>query len=67
MKTEYDTKYGLVTVSKPKSISGKVVTLTLVKPENASNGWGVSRTLKIDKEVTQHVADDFAKNASEMV
>lgn len=67
MKAEYDTEYGLVSVSKLKSISGKVVTLTLVKPENTGNGWGVSRTMRLDGEIYQKVADDFAKVASKFV
>lgn len=67
MASEYKTEYGLVTISKPSSISRKLITLTLVKPENTSNGWGVSRTLKIDNEINQKLADDFARDASELV
>ncbi|EPP2134047.1 hypothetical protein ACUNB3_001983 [Vibrio alginolyticus] len=46
MAATIDTQFGQVTTSAPyfsHQLGCEVINLTLIKPENESNGWGISR------------------------
>ncbi|HIF9079915.1 TPA: hypothetical protein ACX6NP_000763 [Photobacterium damselae] len=59
MNTIYQTKYGLVDVSKSNDLllsNYKVMTLL----PNPKDGWGISKYCLLDMEITQEMAEEFA-------
>ncbi|WP_153448762.1 hypothetical protein [Vibrio algicola] len=68
MAATYKTEYGTVTASRPyfSFISGReAIDLTLIKPENENNGWGISRAVRSDVELTPELFLSFAQEAAE--
>lgn len=66
----HDTKYGKVTTSGiyfSHLLGCKVKNLTLVKSENESNGWGVSRECPANLSLTPEFLNMFAREASQLM
>ncbi|HHY0479604.1 hypothetical protein [Vibrio parahaemolyticus] len=70
MAATIDTQYGKVTTSEPYFSHHSmclVYNLTLVKPENESNGWGVSRECPANISLTPEFTNMFARDAAEIM
>ncbi|TOG86686.1 hypothetical protein [Vibrio parahaemolyticus] len=70
MAATIDTQYGKVTTSEPyfsHNLMCLVYNLTLVKPENESNGWGVSRECPANISLTPEFTNMFARDAAEIM
>jgi len=70
MTTTYQTQHGQITVGKPyfsHSMLCQVFTLTLVKSENESHGYGVTREFPIDSEKSPALFNQFADVASTLL
>ncbi|NAW60115.1 MULTISPECIES: hypothetical protein [unclassified Vibrio] len=67
MAATIDTQYGKVTTSEPyfsRQLLCQVRNLTLVKPENESNGWGISRECPAEITITPEFLNMFARDAA---
>ncbi|MFH0263839.1 hypothetical protein ACGRH2_25865 [Vibrio barjaei] len=70
MSLSVDTRYGKVTVSKPYYsfiLWGEVVSVTLFKPENCPNGYGVCKEFVASRKKkihTRRFLEEFAKQAA---
>ncbi|EKO3380845.1 hypothetical protein KW419_15955 [Vibrio fluvialis] len=67
MAATIDTQYGKVTTSAPyfsHQLMCLVHNLTLVKPENEENGWGISRECPANITLTPEFLTMFARDAS---
>lgn len=70
MAATTDTQFGHVTTSAPyfsHQLGCEVVNLTLVKPENKSNGWGVSKECPSNVTLTKQFLNMFAKDAAQVM
>lgn len=68
MAATYQTEHGAVTASRPyfSFILGReAIDLTLIKPENENDGWGISRAVRSDTALTPELFLSFAKEAAE--
>lgn len=68
MAATYQTKHGTVTASRPyfSFILGRdAIDLTLIKPENERDGWGISRAFRADIALTPELFQSFADAAME--
>lgn len=66
MAATYQTKYGTVTASRPYFsfvLGREAIDLTLIKPENENDGWGISRAVRSDIELTPELFQLFANDA----
>ncbi len=68
MPSTIDTQYGKVIASTPYYSFTKwedVISLTLIKPENQDNGYGVSKEFRESElKLNRKFIDSFAKEAS---
>ncbi|WGY45064.1 hypothetical protein [Vibrio sp. ABG19] len=67
MAATIDTQFGKVTTSAPyfsHQLACQVHNLTLVKPENVNNGWGISRECPANISLTPEFLTMFARDAA---
>ena len=70
MTATIETWHGTVTISEPyfSMIRYKrVISLTLTKPENNGNGYGISKEFDEDFELSRAAIERFAMEASELL
>lgn len=70
MAATIDTQFGEVSTSAPyfsHVLGCRVVNMTLVKPENKANGWGISRECPADISLTPEFLNMFAREATNVM
>ncbi len=70
MAATIDTEFGQVSVSNSyysNAMFMNVVNLTLIKPENKENGYGVCREVPANLSITPELASMFAREASQLL
>ncbi|EGQ8449053.1 hypothetical protein GTP59_19830 [Vibrio alginolyticus] len=70
MAATIDTQFGQVTTSAPyfsHQLGCEVINLTLIKPENDNNGWGISRECPSNVSLTNQFLNMFARDAAQVM
>jgi len=70
MSAVTNTKHGAITVSKKYFsfiLCREVFQLTLIKPENEENGYGVSKEFNADTPISRELFEQFAEEASSLL
>ncbi len=65
-----NTRHGAIMVSKKYFsfiLCREVFQLTLFRPEDEKNGWGISKEFNADIPISRELFEQFAKEASELL
>lgn len=66
----HQTEFGQVNISAPyfsHQLGCEVINLTLIKPENEKNGWGISRECPSNVSLTNQFLNMFARDAAQVM